>query len=222
MMRHALITILPFVTACASRAYVEEQVQASQGSFRGEVETLNHQLTSRLDEIAHDVETNKQIAAQVDDLAKARKVADQAAVAADQNGRAVAALGRDIELLRQTITSREEMQHKLDTALQRLVEATAEFQKHRADVDHSLTTMDVEVDGVRKMISAQDKRLTDFFYVQQKNLRRQKENLQAEVELINTLLKIMSGVEPTDEPQPDSSGGEAQAQQGGPGHNGSK
>lgn len=219
MARHILIAILPLALGCASRGYVEEQLQASEGSLRGDLESMKRTMATRLDDMERTVDANKQSSASTDDLGKARKFSEQTAATADQNAKALAALRGDVEQLRQAVNAREDLQRKVEIATQKLVDATAEFQRHRADVDHALTSMDVKVDEVRKGNSAQEKRLNDFFYLQQKNLRRQKESLQAEVELIDKLLTIMSGVDTEGAANPES---QTQSQSGGPGHNGSK
>jgi hypothetical protein len=210
------VTILSMLllAGCASRGYVSEEVSTSQQALRGEIQDTRRQLASRLDELQREVDANKQVAATAEDLAKVKRVADQGAQVSDQNSKTLASMSRDVDLLRQAMSVREELQKKMENAVQRLADAESEFQKHRTDVDHQLSNMDLKVDEVRKTSTLLEKRLSDFFWLQQKNLRREKESLQAEVDLIDKLIGIMSGVEM---PGHEESGGtqEPQAQNGG-------
>jgi chromosome segregation ATPase len=192
--RVTILSIL-LLAGCASRGYVTEEVSTAQGAMRGEVQDMRRQLISRLDELQREVEANKQVAATADELGKVRRLAEQGNAAADQNGKSLAALTRDFDSVRQIVNTREELKQKLENAVQQLADAETEFQKHRTDVDHQLTNMDLKVDEIRKTNTLLEKRLSDFFWLQQKNLRRERESLQAEVELIDKLIGIISGVD---------------------------
>jgi hypothetical protein len=212
--RVTILSIL-LLAGCASRGYVSEEVSASQQTLRGEMQDTRRQLASRLDELQREVDANKQLAASAEELAKVKRVADQGAQVADQNSKTLASMSRDVDLLRQATSVREELQKKMESAVQKLADAETEFQKHRTDVDHQLTNMDLKVDEVRKTSTLLEKRLSDFFWLQQKNLRRQKESLQAEVDVIDRLIGIMSGVEMPGHEEGSGTQDPPQAQNGG-------
>ena len=214
--RVTILSIL-LLAGCASRGYVSEEVSASQQTLRGEMQDTRRQLASRLDELQREVDANKQLAASAEELAKVKRVADQGAQVADQNSKTLASMSRDVDLLRQAMSVREELQKKMEVAVQKLADAETEFQRHRTDVDHQLTNMDLKVDEVRKTSTLLEKRLSDFFWLQQKNLRRHKESLQAEVDVIDRLIGIMSGVEMPGREEGSGTQEPPQAQNGGSG-----
>src|SRR5262245_16390135 len=162
MSHRVTILSLLLLAGCASRGYVTEEVGTAQGALRGELQDTRRQLASRLDELQREVDANKQVAATADELAKVKRVADQGVQAADQNSKSLAAISREVDLLHQAMSMREDLQKKLETATQKLADAETDFQKHRTDVDHQLTSMDLKVDEVRKTNTLLEKRLSDF------------------------------------------------------------
>jgi chromosome segregation ATPase len=212
MSHRVTILGLLLLAGCASRGYVTEELDTAQGNLRGELQDMRRQLSSRLEELQREVDANKQSAASADEMAKLRRTADQTASTADQNSKLLASLKTEVDQLQQSAHARQEALATLETAAQKLTDAKLEFQKHHSDVNDQLSNMNIRVDDVKKSITTLEKRLSDFFYLQQKNLRLEKDSRLAEVDLIEKLMLIISGVETLPTP-PEGDGNAAGTQE---------